>query len=152
MYASKIVSYAQGFVQLQAARRSTIGPWITATVRCCGAAAASFGRSSWIASRKPLTPNPNLENLLLNSFFEQAVENAQESWRAVVAAASIMGIPVPAFCTALTYYDGYRLARLPANLLQAQRDYFGAHTYQRVDKEGTFHTEWLDLRKTPAGS
>ena len=91
----------------------------------------------------------NLENLLLDPFFEQAVENAQEAWRAVVASASILGIPVPAFSAALCYYDGYRLGRLPANLLQAQRDYFGAHTYQRVDKEGTFHTEWLQLRRDP---
>lgn len=92
---------------------------------------------------------PNLENLLLDKYFEDAVENCQEKWRKVVALASVMGIPVPAFSTALCYYDGYRLARLPANLLQAQRDYFGAHTYQRTDKEGTFHTEWLDLRKEP---
>jgi 6-phosphogluconate dehydrogenase len=66
-----------------------------------------------------------------------------------VATAVHLGIPVPAFATALAYYDGYRSARLPANLLQAQRDYFGAHTYQRVDKEGIFHTEWLQLRRTP---
>ena len=68
---------------------------------------------------------------------------------AVIAAAAVNGIPVPVFSVALNYYDGYRMARLPANLLQAQRDYFGAHTYKRVDKEGTFHSEWLDLRKQP---
>ena len=92
---------------------------------------------------------PNLENLLLNKFFDDAIQTAQESWRAVVATATVLGIPVPAFSAALSYYDGYRLERLPANLLQAQRDYFGAHTYKRLDREGTFHSEWLDLRKTP---
>jgi 6-phosphogluconate dehydrogenase len=91
-----------------------------------------------------------LENLLLTEYFEKAVENAQEKWRKVVAVASIMGIPVPAFSAALCYYDGYRMERLPANLLQAQRDYFGAHTYERVDKEGKFHSEWIQLRKEPA--
>ena len=94
--------------------------------------------------------DPNLDNLLLDPFFESAVEAAQESWRGVVAAAAALGIPVPAFSAALCYYDGYRLARLPANLLQAQRDYFGAHTYQRVDMDGTYHSEWLKLRKQPA--
>ena len=99
-----------------------------------------------------LRREPNLENLLLHPFFENAVENAQEKWRAVVATASILGIPVPAFSAALCYYDGYRMARLPANMLQAQRDYFGAHTYKRVDKDGSFHSEWIQLRKTPANA
>ncbi len=93
---------------------------------------------------------PNLENLLLYPYFQQAIENAQASWRSVVMAASHLGIPAPAFTTALAYYDSFRLERLPANLLQAQRDYFGAHTYQRVDMPGTFHSEWLDLRKQPS--
>jgi 6-phosphogluconate dehydrogenase len=147
LYASKIVSYAQGFVQLQAA--SAEHDW-----------GLDYGNSAllWRGGciirarfldriKEAFDAQPNLENLMLNPFFQSAVENAQESWRGIVAAASVMGIPVPAFSTALCYYDGYRLARLPANLLQAQRDYFGAHTYQRVDKAGTFHTEWLRLRK-----
>ena len=92
---------------------------------------------------------PNLENLLLYPYFQQAIEKAQESWRAVIMAATHLGLPAPAFTTALAYYDSYRLPRLPANLLQAQRDYFGAHTYQRLDKAGTFHSEWLELRKKP---
>ena len=75
---------------------------------------------------------------------------AQSAWRNVVCTAVAAGIPVPAFAAALSYYDGYRQARLPANLLQAQRDYFGAHTYERTDKPGTFHTDWLRLRKDPA--
>ncbi|WP_153557129.1 decarboxylating NADP(+)-dependent phosphogluconate dehydrogenase [Roseimaritima sediminicola] len=149
LYASKIVSYAQGFVQLQAA--SAEHNWNL-----------DYGQSAllWRGGciiraqfldriKEAFDDQPDLENLLLYPYFEKALEEAQEAWRAVVAAASLLGIPVPAFSTALNYYDGYRLARLPANLLQAQRDYFGAHTYQRVDREGAFHSEWLDLRKDP---
>jgi 6-phosphogluconate dehydrogenase len=149
LYASKIVSYAQGFVQLQAA--SAEHDWKLDYGQC-----ALLWRGGCIIRavfldriKEAFDAEPNLENLLLNSFFDEAIQKAQESWRAVVAAASVLGIPVPAFSTALNYYDGYRLARLPANLLQAQRDYFGAHTYQRIDREGTFHSEWLDLRKQP---
>ncbi|MEM6689914.1 MAG: decarboxylating NADP(+)-dependent phosphogluconate dehydrogenase [Planctomycetota bacterium] len=147
LYASKIVSYAQGYVQLQAASKEM--GWDLDYGAC-----ALLWRGGCIIRavfldriKEAFDADPNLENLLLAPFFEEAVENAQEKWRAVVASASILGIPVPAFSAALCYYDGYRLERLPANLLQAQRDYFGAHTYQRVDKEGVFHTEWLDLRK-----
>ena len=78
--------------------------------------------------------NPGLTNLLLDPFFRQKVVNAQESWRRVTATALLHGIPVPAFTTALCYFDGFRSERLPANLLQAQRDYFGAHTYERIDR------------------
>ncbi|QDS93369.1 6-phosphogluconate dehydrogenase, NADP(+)-dependent, decarboxylating [Roseimaritima multifibrata] len=149
LYASKIVSYAQGFVQLQAA--SAEHDWNL-----------DYGQSAllWRGGciiraqfldriKEAFDAEPNLENLLLYPYFQEAIESAQEGWRAVIAAASVLGIPVPAFSTALNYYDGYRLARLPANLLQAQRDYFGAHTYKRVDKDGAFHSEWLDLRKAP---
>jgi 6-phosphogluconate dehydrogenase len=147
LYASKIVSYAQGFVQLQAA--SAEHKWDL-----------DYGQSAllWRGGciiraqfldriKEAFDEQPNLENLLLYPYFEQAIANAQAGWRAVVSAASLLGIPVPAFSAALNYYDGYRLERLPANLLQAQRDYFGAHTYQRVDRDGTFHSEWLELRK-----
>jgi 6-phosphogluconate dehydrogenase len=79
------------------------------------------------------------------------VDKSQEAWRHVVTTALQLGIPVPGFTAALTYYDGYRQARLPANLLQAQRDYFGAHTYQRTDRDGVFHTDWLSERKPPVG-
>jgi 6-phosphogluconate dehydrogenase len=150
LYASKIVSYAQGFVQLQAA--SDEHQWDLDY----GNAALLWRGGCIIRARfldrikEAFEQDPQLENLLLNPFFAKAVEDAQDAWRAVVAAASVLGIPVPAFCAALNYYDGYRLARLPANLLQAQRDYFGAHTYQRIDQSGTYHTEWLDLRKQPA--
>jgi 6-phosphogluconate dehydrogenase len=87
--------------------------------------------------------DPNLKNLLLDPYFKQIVEGYQDAWRKVVGIAVSRGIPVPAFASALAYYDSYRTERLPANLLQAQRDYFGAHTFQRLDKEGTFHFQWL---------
>jgi 6-phosphogluconate dehydrogenase len=93
--------------------------------------------------------NPQLENLLLDSYFTSAIAKAQDSWRHVLSSATHLGIPTPAFSTALAYFDGYRRERLPANLLQAQRDYFGAHTFERVDKPGVFHEEWIQLRKAP---
>ena len=94
--------------------------------------------------QKAFDNNPKLVNLLLDPFFKEAVDTAQDSWRRVVAAAVSMGIAMPAMSSALAYYDGYRADRLPANLLQAQRDYFGAHTYERVDKARGqfFHTNW----------
>ena len=149
LYASKIVSYAQGFVQLQAA--SAEHDWGLDYGQC-----ALLWRGGCIIRaqfldriKEAFDAEPNLENLLLFPYFRDAIEDAQEAWRAVVAAAAVHGIPVPAFGTALNYYDSYRLERLPANLLQAQRDYFGAHTYQRLDREGTFHSEWLQLRRSP---
>ena len=149
LYASKICSYAQGFVQLQEAAAEH--DWSLNYGDC-----ALLWRGGCIIRaqfldriKEAFDEDPQLENLLLHPFFEAAVENAQQSWRKVVVAATQTGLPVPAFSTALAYYDSYRRAFLPANLLQAQRDYFGAHTYKRVDKEGTFHTEWLELRRQP---
>jgi 6-phosphogluconate dehydrogenase len=96
--------------------------------------------------------NPKLQNLLLDPFFKKAIKNAQRSWRNVVALAAKKGIPVPAFSTALAFYDSYRNERLPANLLQAQRDYFGAHTYERIDQPRGqfFHTNWTGRGGTVA--
>jgi 6-phosphogluconate dehydrogenase len=94
--------------------------------------------------------NPALQNLLLDRYFTRAIKRAQPKWRLVVSTAIKFGIPVPAFSASLAYYDSYRSARLPANLLQAQRDFFGAHTYERTDKPGVFHTEWLETEETPA--
>lgn len=149
LYASKICSYAQGFVQLQEASREH--KWDLNYGDC-----ALLWRGGCIIRAQFLDrikdafdAQPNLENLLLYPYFSQAIEQAQESWRAVLMAATHLGLPAPAFSTALAYYDSYRLARLPSNLLQAQRDYFGAHTYQRIDREGVFHSEWLDLRRQP---
>ena len=94
--------------------------------------------------KKAYDTNPKLSNLLLDKFFKKAIKDAQRSWRNVAATAAKKGIPTPAFSTALNFYDRFRCERLPANLLQAQRDYFGAHTYERVDKPRGqfFHTNW----------
>jgi len=88
--------------------------------------------------------NPELTNLLLDPFFKETIDASQASWRRVCAAAIVAGVPAPAMTTALSYYDGYRCEKLPANLLQAQRDYFGAHTYERLDhpRGEFFHTNW----------
>ncbi|MFC1757444.1 decarboxylating NADP(+)-dependent phosphogluconate dehydrogenase [Planctomycetota bacterium] len=151
LYASKIVSYAQGFVQLQAAAAEH--DWPLNYGEC-----AMLWRGGCIIRavfldriKEAFDADPNLENLLLAPYFRDAVHSAQAAWRDVVIKAIEFGIPVPAFTTALAYYDGFRLERLPANLLQAQRDYFGAHTYERIDgKEGgPFHTEWLIERRDP---
>jgi 6-phosphogluconate dehydrogenase len=98
--------------------------------------------------------DPELANLMLDDFFRAAIDKAQASWRRVVATAVKLGIPMPAIGAALTYYDGYRSERLPANLLQAQRDYFGAHTYERIDRPRGefFHTNWTGRGGTTASS
>ena len=94
--------------------------------------------------REAFLRSPDLPNLLIDAEFREAVESRQQAWRRVVKAAVDMGIPCAAMGTSLAYFDAYRSERLPANLLQAQRDYFGAHTYKRLDRPGTFHTEWLE--------
>jgi 6-phosphogluconate dehydrogenase len=144
LYASKIVSYAQGYTLMRAAAK-TYG-W---NLNYGGIALMWRGgciiRSTFLGKiKEAYDKNPNLANLLLDPFFKQKVENAQDSWRKVTAAALTNGIPVPAFTSALCYFDGFRSERLPANLLQAQRDYFGAHTYERIDRPRGefFHTNW----------
>ena len=104
--------------------------------------------------RDAFEKDPQLSNLLLDDFFEAAVRKAQAAWRRVVSAATQLGIPMPAISSALAYYDGYRSDRLPANLLQAQRDYFGAHTYERIDRPRGefFHTNWTGRGGTTASS
>jgi len=144
LYASKIVSYAQGYQLMRAAAEEY--NW---DLNYGGIALMWRGgciiRSVFLGKiKEAFDKNPDTVNLLLDPFFKDAVENAVESWRRVVVSAVELGIPVPAISAALAYYDGYRSARLPANLLQAQRDYFGAHTYERVDKARGefFHTNW----------
>ncbi len=149
LYASKIVSYAQGFVQLQAASREHAWDLDYGQSALLWRGGCIIRAQFLDRIKEAFDESPNLENLLIYPYFKKALDTAQESWRAVIATAAVMGVPVPAFSVALNYYDGYRMARLPANLLQAQRDYFGAHTYKRTDREGTFHSEWLDLRKQP---
>jgi 6-phosphogluconate dehydrogenase len=148
LYASKLVSYAQGYVQLNAAAKEfgwklNNGPIALLWRGGC------IIRSVFLKDIKnAFDKNPGLENLLLDDFFKDEVNTAQPAWRRVVAAAVQLGLPVPAFSAALTYFDGYRRASLPANLLQAQRDYFGAHTYERTDKPRgeKFHTDWIRER------
>ncbi|WP_411343113.1 NADP-dependent phosphogluconate dehydrogenase [Paenibacillus sp. WLX1005] len=144
LYASKIVSYAQGFAQMRAA--SDEYGWDLKY----GNIAMIFRGGCIIRSRflqnikDAYDKDGGLKNLLLDDYFKNIVENYQDAWREVVATAVKYGIPVPGFSSALAYFDSYRTERLPANLLQAQRDYFGAHTFKRVDKEGTFHYEWMN--------
>jgi 6-phosphogluconate dehydrogenase len=95
--------------------------------------------------KKAFNENPALPNLLLAPEFKQTILDRQDAWREVIMTAAKVGIPVPAFSASLDYFDSYRRDRLPQNLTQAQRDYFGAHTYKRLDKEGTFHTEWVPI-------
>jgi 6-phosphogluconate dehydrogenase len=144
LYASKIVSYAQGYMLMRAAAAEH--KW---NLNYGGIALMWRGgciiRSAFLGKiKEAFDKNAKLSNLMLDPFFRKAIKDCQRSWRNVVAMAAKKGIPVPAFSTALAFYDAYRSERLPANLLQAQRDYFGAHTYERVDKPRGefFHTNW----------
>jgi 6-phosphogluconate dehydrogenase len=152
LYASKICSYAQGFVQLQAAAAEHNWPLNYGDCAMLWRGGCIIRAVFLDRIKEAFDKDANLENLLIAPYFAEAVDNAQDAWRHVVATAATLGIPVPAFATALAYYDGYRRADLPANLLQAQRDYFGAHTYERTDKPRgeMFHTEWLEKRKDPS--
>ncbi|AGT32656.1 6-phosphogluconate dehydrogenase [Geobacillus genomosp. 3] len=143
LYMSKICSYAQGFAQMKAA--SDEYDW---NLRYGDIAMIFRGgciiRAQFLQKiKEAYDRDPALSNLLLDPYFQDIVERYQDALREIVATAAMRGIPVPGFANALAYYDSYRTAVLPANLIQAQRDYFGAHTYERVDKEGIFHTEWL---------
>ncbi len=144
LYASKIVSYAQGFTLLRAAAEEF--KW---NLNYGGIALLWRGgciiRSAFLGKiKEAFDNNPKLTNLLLDPFFKEKIETSQDAWRRVVSTAVLNGVWIPAFSTALNYFDGYRNARLPANLLQAQRDYFGAHQYERVDEPRGkfFHTNW----------
>lgn len=146
LYASKIISYAQGYTLMRSAAKNY--GW---NLNYGGIALMWRGgciiRSVFLGKIKEAFDNdPNITNLLLDPYFKTAIENAQAGWRRVCAAGITYGIPMPAMTSALSYYDGYRCERLPANLLQAQRDYFGAHTYERIDAERGefFHTDWND--------
>jgi 6-phosphogluconate dehydrogenase len=154
LYASKIISYAQGFAQMNAMAREsgwTINNGAVALMWRGGC----IIRSVFLGKIKDAFDRaPGLTNLVLDGFFAGEVGQAQQGWRRAVGAAVAHGIPVPAMSAALAYYDGYRSARLPANLLQAQRDYFGAHTYERVDRPRGqfFHTNWTGRGGTTAST
>ena len=144
LYASKIVSYAQGYALMRAAAgeygwKLNYGGIALMWRGGCIIRSAFLGKI-----KEAFENNPEITNLLLDPFFKEKVENAQKGWRNVVSASALNGIPVPALSSALGYFDGYRTEKLPANLLQAQRDYFGAHSYERTDKQRGefFHTNW----------
>ncbi len=155
LYASKIISYAQGFMLMRDAAKEF--KW---NINFGGVALMWRGgciiRSKFLGKiKEAFVKNPHLKNLLLDDFFKGEIQKCQQGWRKVVGAGAEMGIPTPTFCTALSFYDGYRTARLPANLIQAQRDFFGAHTYERVDQPRGkfFHTNWTGTGgKVSAGS
>ena len=154
LYAAKICSYAQGFALMHQASREyewnlNLGKIGLGWRGGCIIRARFLHRIA-----DAYENNPNLPNLLLDPYFRQALESMQENWRHVVSTATQLGIPIPAFGSALAYFDGYRSARLPANLIQAMRDYFGAHTYHKIGENGdpivgddgeptVFHTEWM---------
>jgi len=149
LYASKIVSYAQGMELLAAASKQynwnlNFGDIATIWRGGCIIRARFLNCIVEAYAR-----DRNLHNLLLDSYFTDIIKNTQENWRIAVCAAMEHGVASPAFAASLAYFDSYRAARLPANLLQAQRDFFGAHTYERVDKPGVFHTEWIESEHKP---
>jgi 6-phosphogluconate dehydrogenase len=136
-------AYAQGFSLLKAA--SDVFGWNLDY----GAIARIFRGGCIIRARflneiaTAYEHNPNMPNLLTADYFRESIGNYQDDWRTVISTAVTNGLAVPAFSSALAYYDSYRTDTMPVNLLQAQRDYFGAHTYQRIDREGVFHTDWI---------
>ena len=145
LYASKICSYAQGFAMMRQASKEynwnlNFGEIALMWREGC------IIRAQFLENIKDaFDKQADLPNLLMAPYFKEAVEKAQENWRLVVSTAVNLGLPVPAFSSALSYFDSYRRDTLSANLIQAQRDYFGAHTYNRVDKPGKFHTEWFSI-------
>ena len=153
LYASKMISYTQGYMLMRAAAEEY--GW---NLNYGGIALMWRGgciiRSRFLSKIKDaFDQDKDLANLLLDPFFTSAIEQNQQSWRSVIASAVQSGIPVPAMSSALSFFDGYRTASLPANLLQAQRDYFGAHTYERIDKPGeVFHTNWTGRGGTTSSS
>src|SRR4051795_7132284 len=142
LYASKVVAYAQGFEQMAAAARTygwelNMGELAKIWRGGCIIRARFLNRIT-----ESYADQPDLVNLLMAPYFRDAVASAQDAWRKVIVAAVEQGIAVPAFSSSLAYYDGYPRQPRPANLIQGQRDFFGAHTYRRIDKEGSFHTRW----------
>jgi 6-phosphogluconate dehydrogenase len=142
LYASKVVAYAQGFEQMTAAAKSEgweldLGAMATIWRGGCIIRARFLDRI-----REAYDTNPETPNLLLVDYFRDAVADAQDSWRRVISHSVEIGLPVPAFTSSLAYYDGYRRERGPASLIQGLRDLFGAHTYRRVDDDGTYHVRW----------
>ena len=144
LYAAKICSYAQGFALLRLASEEYDYNLNYGEIARIWRGGCIIRARFLNDIRSAFSRNPNLPNLMVDPEFAQAMNTSQSALRKVVGLAAESGIPALAFSSALAYYDAYRSARLPANLTQAQRDYFGAHTYRRVDREGIFHTEWTE--------
>ena len=145
LYASKIISYAQGYMLMHEAAKQYGWNLNYGSIALMWRGGCII-RSAFLDNiKQAFDKNSELTNLLLDDFFRNAIHEVQAGWRKVVTKAIELGVPTPCFSAALAYYDGYRSARLPANLLQAQRDYFGAHTYERLDKPRGkfFHTDWI---------
>jgi 6-phosphogluconate dehydrogenase len=142
LYASKITSYAQGLKLLSAASQEFSWSFDLSRIVPVWRAGCIIRASMLSDITQAYRRDPNLPNLLMDEVFKEAVVSRQDAWREVVQTAVGLGIPMLATCASLAYFDAYRSEVLPANLTQAQRDYFGAHTYRRVDREGTFHTHW----------
>lgn len=154
LYASKLVSYAQGYVLMNQAAKEYGWKLNNGGIALMWRGGCII-RSAFLGKiKEAFDKNPELSNLLLDPFFKEKIESSQASWRRVIAAAVMNGIWTPALSTALNYFDGFRNGRLPANLLQAQRDYFGAHTYERTDKPRGefFHTNWTGRGGNTASS
>jgi 6-phosphogluconate dehydrogenase len=144
LYASKIISYAQGFALMNAMGKESGWEFNNGGVALMWRGGCII-RSAFLGKiKEAFDRNPGLANLLLDPFFKSEIRRAEPGWRRVCAEAIVRGVPIPAMTSALSYFDGYRSERLPANLLQAQRDYFGAHTFERVDRPcgQFFHTNW----------
>jgi 6-phosphogluconate dehydrogenase len=144
LYLSKICSYAQGFAQMRAASEEYGWDLSYGDIAMIFRGGCIIRAQFLQKIKEAYDRDPSLKNLLLDPYFKEIAESYQQSLREIISAAVLNGIPVPSFSAALSYFDSYRTETLPANLIQAQRDYFGAHTYQRIDKDGIFHTEWME--------
>jgi 6-phosphogluconate dehydrogenase len=142
LYASKVVAYAQGFEQMAAASAEYGWNLDFGTIATIWRGGCIIRARFLDRIKDAYNQQPDLQSLLLAPYFSDAVAAAQDAWRRVVRTAVELGVPAPAFSSALAYYDGYRRERTPANLIQGLRDYFGAHTYRRLDRQGSFHTRW----------
>ncbi len=151
LYCSKICSYAQGMALMSAASQEFGFQLNLSEISRIWKGGCIIRAGFLDKIKKAFADDPKLPNLLLAPEFKQTILDRQEAWRNVMATAAKIGVPVPAFSASLDYFDSYRREHLPQNLTQAQRDFFGAHTYERVDKDGSFHTEWTTITEAPRG-
>ena len=146
LYVSKLCSYAQGFELLKEASKVYNWNLKLGDISLLWRGGCIIRAQFLNKIKEAYDRNSELKNLLLDPYFKEVIDNSQKSWRRVIGLAAEHGIPVPSFSSALSYYDSYRRDVLPANIIQAQRDYFGSHTYERTDREGIFHTDWINKK------